>query len=461
MVSNTRIFSFGLGDSPSRSLIKGVARSTNGQFSFILPDTNVYPSVCEQLRRALQPCITDTQIIWKFAVDVKSIPRRLPPVYFNDRFIVYGLFDNSTIPFNHDSSAELVRVPNHQTLAVAQINRIPSVSDNGIIARLAAKALILELQHEKNSSEEFNVQSQTENNSILNSTETTTSQEKIMELSLKYSILCPYTAFVGIEKRQNTTNNNITLREVPIQISNSYMRNANNIATNNMMINYAAMSPDYCPSSPAYVSGCPVSLPCYSPAYFPTSPTYSPTPPTYSPTSPCYSPTFAGYSPNSLEHKTSSSSRARSCSTDSAPVRSPKKSVTSSVKDDEITTDDLTVNNTKKRKYDKDDEFPNKLEDIVCDLINKQRFNGCWILDTKYIEHLTCKPLEQFQSKYSQLDSEILVSMIVIATLEKKFKAFELLWYGVVKKSRNYLNELLKHQSKNLHELLADISKEL
>ena len=41
MASSTRIFSFGLGKSPSRSLVKGLARATNGRFVFIPPNASV------------------------------------------------------------------------------------------------------------------------------------------------------------------------------------------------------------------------------------------------------------------------------------------------------------------------------------------------------------------------------------------------------------------------------------
>ena len=44
-------------------------------------------------------------------------------------------------------------------------------------------------------------------------------QERIVKFSLKYNILSPYTAFCGIEKRVNANNEDMVLREVPIQIS--------------------------------------------------------------------------------------------------------------------------------------------------------------------------------------------------------------------------------------------------
>ncbi|CAF4565962.1 unnamed protein product [Rotaria sp. Silwood2] len=46
-----------------------------------------------------------------------------------------------------------------------------------------------------------------------------TTKQRIIELSLKYNILSTYTAFIGIEKRTNTSNADMLLREVPISIS--------------------------------------------------------------------------------------------------------------------------------------------------------------------------------------------------------------------------------------------------
>ncbi|CAF5128895.1 unnamed protein product, partial [Rotaria sp. Silwood1] len=141
--------SFDLGKSPSRSLVKGLARSTNGRFVFVPPNSNVDIYVGEQLQRALQPCITNIHVNWNLGVDVQTAPKQSPPVYLNDRLIVYALTNDKTIPFDHNSFVELQIEPNHRSLGVAKVNQIPSVTDNETIARLAAKALILELQHAK------------------------------------------------------------------------------------------------------------------------------------------------------------------------------------------------------------------------------------------------------------------------------------------------------------------------
>ncbi|CAF3386301.1 unnamed protein product [Rotaria sp. Silwood2] len=227
MSTSTRIFSFGLGSSPSRSLVKGLARATNGRFVFIPPNTtSVDVYVGEQLRKALQPCITNVQIKWNLATPVTSVPIKTPPVYVNDRLIVYAMINDTSIAFDHQANIELY-VGQHR-LGGVQIDRIPSVSNDETISRLAAKALILELQHSKvPSSTEKNIagskqarfQEQNQQSTTkLDGTKEET-KKRIIELSLQYNILSPHTAFVGIEKRVNGNNVDMALREIPIQVS--------------------------------------------------------------------------------------------------------------------------------------------------------------------------------------------------------------------------------------------------
>ncbi|CAF4587397.1 unnamed protein product, partial [Didymodactylos carnosus] len=145
MSTSSRIFSFGLGASPSRSLIKGLARTTNGRFVFIPPNTQVDVHVAEQLEKALQPCITNVQVKWNLD-GIETVPSETPPVYANDRLIIYGLIEKAD-NFDHTTTVELHK--NEVQLGVAKVDRVPSNGGDQMINRLAAKALIRELQHFK------------------------------------------------------------------------------------------------------------------------------------------------------------------------------------------------------------------------------------------------------------------------------------------------------------------------
>jgi len=105
--TSSRIFSFGLGHAPSRSLIKGLARSTNGRFTFIPPGTSVDIYVAEQLQKALEPCITNVKVKWNISASSKlrSVPTVVPPVYANDRLLLYALIESEQ--FDHSTAVEL------------------------------------------------------------------------------------------------------------------------------------------------------------------------------------------------------------------------------------------------------------------------------------------------------------------------------------------------------------------
>jgi von Willebrand factor A domain-containing protein 5 len=147
MATSARIFSFGLGHEVSHSLVKGLARATNGRFIFVPSNSSVDTHVGEQLQKALQPCITNIKIKWNLNHPVMSVPTQPPPVHVNDRFICHALSDSSTSTFDHNSHVELFA--DQQRIGKAKINQASHISNDGTIARLAAKALILELQHSK------------------------------------------------------------------------------------------------------------------------------------------------------------------------------------------------------------------------------------------------------------------------------------------------------------------------
>ncbi|CAF1605387.1 unnamed protein product, partial [Adineta ricciae] len=194
-----------------------------GRFCFIPPSTKVDTYVGQQLEKALQSSITNLEIKWNLPIQVTTAPKTLPPVYANDRLIVYGFINDPSVQFDHRIQIELFS--NQHKLAEAKITQIPAIIQNQTISRLAAKALILELQHSKlppiqrkgSGQARFQELNKQDEKSIVNEKEE--QKKHIIGLSLKYHILSPYTSFVGIEKRRDGNNVGMVLREVPIEIS--------------------------------------------------------------------------------------------------------------------------------------------------------------------------------------------------------------------------------------------------
>lgn len=151
MSSNTRIFSFGLGHSPSRALVKGLARATNGYFVFVPPNSKVDTYVGSQLGRALQPSIVNAKLEWHgLSTNRWKPPRTVPPLYVDDRVLVYELFEDPMEIANVKANL----VVNGQTISSIKLPNI-TVSKRETIRRLAAKSLIQELQHQKTNTEQI------------------------------------------------------------------------------------------------------------------------------------------------------------------------------------------------------------------------------------------------------------------------------------------------------------------
>jgi len=427
MATSTRIFSFGLGSSPSRSLVKGLARATNGRFVFNPPNTSVDVHVGEQLEKALQPCITNVQVKWHLEpVAVTSVPTKMPPVYVNDRLIAYALIEDKSTQFGHNASVELTT--EQHRLGEAKVTRMLSVDNNETIARLAAKALILELQHSKLPSSEkkkstgslqTRFKEPEQATASINEDETTkeTIKKRIIELSLKYNILSPHTAFVGIEKRVNANNADMVLREVPIQVSTDdqhlevhsqmYLRSAPTMMCNSMassfMPSIKSSVNNYCARSRAAMECDLFSMGFYD------------------------------------DEEEANYNDSLACNMLS------------------ITTKRTMVEAAVSKKPE-EDVWPTGNQDVVRHLIDKQKFDGSWDLDSKSIEKLTGKPLIAFQQS---TNNQVLVSAIVITVLETRFASFSSMWHGVVQKARKRLIDLLGKDIKKLETLLEQIRKQL
>ncbi|UJR18926.1 hypothetical protein I4U23_022055 [Adineta vaga] len=418
MATSTRIFSFGLGSSPSRSLVKGLARSTNGRFVFIPPHTSVDIHVGEQLQKALQSCITNVEIKWNLDM-ITSVPNKMPPVYVNDRLIVYALAKNSSIRFDHNLRVELTC--GQHRLGEAKVNIIPNVSNNNeTIGRLAAKALIVELQHEKlpSSTQKMSPGSlqtrfQEHQKAVNNDDESAKEiiKKRIIELSLKYHILSPHTAFIGVEKRLNGNNSDMVLREVPIQIS------ADDQHLHSYHQNYYS---SYSTTSPMTDDDC-----------------------------------SSEDDDDSFDCDMSFRELCRRSIQKSVPL--PDEDDDEELSEDEDDDDPFQSRNNNSFSTQTTDLSIMNDEDIVRYLINKQKFDGSWQIDENDIEKLTKKPLTTFAH---MANKEILLSSIIISILETRFASLSSMWYGIVQKARKYLLNLLGNDMTKLNKLLEDVRKQ-
>ena len=414
MSTSSRIFSFGLGHSPSRSLIKGLARTTNGRFTFIPPGTSVDIYVAEQLEKALEPCITNLKVKWNISSEYQSAPTVIPPVYANDRLLLYALIQNQQ--FNPSITIELWNQEETIRLGLATIDHIPEIIDDNkpLITYLAAKALIQEITHKKDVSD-GSQQKRFKQNAEDNK------KKQLIDISLKYSILCPHTAFIGIEKRINSSNDNMALREVPIQIS----------ADRSMLfpgvVNHSSLPP------PPPIWFAPPAQYLLLNKLMPSIPSAA---------------SNSGY----LMQQCQQQQQQHRYHT-MAPISPPQPMSMSFLAPMHLVSSS-TCNTNKPQAW------PTNDQDIVRHLINLQKFDGVWNLNENDIQNLCRKSLTSFHSNLTQ-DSTILTTAIVMVALEIKFTSLKTMWSFIVSKARKRLIELLNNNEDNLQQLINDIKKQL
>jgi hypothetical protein len=273
-----------------------------------------------------------------------------------------------------------------------------------------------------------------------------TNKQRIIALSLKYNILSPHTAFVGIEKRTNASNADMVLREVPIQISADDQHLQMSPPTRLFSFGSGGGSALGGRGLGGYGLGAggarrhkKMMMPSCS-----------------------NNMTTRSMRQSSLLSNAMLQTQSHHAQFDVCTVLSSSKdNAKVSMEDLDYTCAPSSSRPKKEEKKSSEKEiWPSNDQDIVRYLINKQKFDGLWDLDSQAIMNLTGKTLVEFQSVNSQVDRHVLVSAIVISVLETRFASLSTMWYGVVQKARKRLIDLLGTELKNVDQLLENILKQ-
>jgi hypothetical protein len=292
-------------------------------------------------------------------------------------------------------------------------------------------------------------------------------KKRIIDISLKYNILCPHTAFIGIETRTDSSaknvNSNMVLREIPIEISaddkvtarlsSGFGSFCNNNLAHNINTSTACCAPPFSAAtfsttqlqSLAFASK-PSNYLRYSHLNFPAAPS-PPPPPTFSfgSSSSYYQPVPSNFQVTTSPAMFTSFNQQQQTQQSSffylnnSNIVRASSSLSSTVTEEKI--------------------WPSNDQDIVRHLINLQKFDGLWDLRDCDIQNLCQKPLTSFHSNLIN-DSTILTTVIVIIMLEMKFNSLKTIWSFVVTKGRKRLTELLGDNGK-LEQLFNDIKSQL
>lgn len=199
---NTRLFSVGVGSSPNRYLIEGLAEEGRGHAYYVGLNEDPTEAVSAIYEKINDPYLVGISINWG-SLDVHDVyPSRIPDLYAGEPLVIIGQYDGSGSETVHLSGVVAGRRWNRDVRVV-----LPShEEDNDVIATLWARKKIHDLTRQMYNSYGYIDQNQ----DII---------EEITDTALDYQIMSEYTSFVAVceEIRTDPDGSPITV-QVPVNM---------------------------------------------------------------------------------------------------------------------------------------------------------------------------------------------------------------------------------------------------
>ena len=194
-IGASRIFSFGVGSSPNRYLLDGMAKIGSGAVAYLGLKDSAAEVMDKFFDRISHPALRDLEIDWGGMKVSNVFPRRIPDLFVGRPVILTGRFDGkpSTIRINGRAGDEKseIKVPIKGEPAVAEHKGLPSVWARMKIADLADESLW------------------SRNDDLPGA---------IRKTALDYSLMSAYTAFVAVDSSKKTAGEEGTTVNVAVPV---------------------------------------------------------------------------------------------------------------------------------------------------------------------------------------------------------------------------------------------------
>ncbi|XP_075437249.1 von Willebrand factor A domain-containing protein 5A-like isoform X2 [Ascaphus truei] len=181
--NNHRCFAFGIGEGASTALIKGISRAASGTCEFITGKERMQPKVLRALKCSLQPTVKDISLRWTLPPGLESVLLSKAPsaIYQGHRSIVYAQLKGKADEGKEGEVCLEYKFKGELFKNVLQFPLRREKVESPTIHRLAAKALISELEHGTDrDSEEV--------------------KKRILETSIQSGVISSLTAYVAVNK---------------------------------------------------------------------------------------------------------------------------------------------------------------------------------------------------------------------------------------------------------------------
>jgi Ca-activated chloride channel homolog len=178
-IGDAKLFSFGIGSSPNRSLLEGMAELGHGTAQFIRQDQDAQPIIKDMLARVSSPYLTDVEINWGSLGIVEAYPKPYPDLFSSQPLVVFARYDkpgSSIVTIKGNING---KTPYQETIDVSLPQRN---SDNFSLAFVWAREKIKNLMFEQLAGRMPQI------------------EEQITDLAISYNLMSQYTSFVAVDE---------------------------------------------------------------------------------------------------------------------------------------------------------------------------------------------------------------------------------------------------------------------
>lgn len=224
-----RIFSFGIGYGPNESLVRGLARATDGAAEFVGADERIEDAVLRQFSRLDSPALAGLELDWGGG-EGKQAPFHTPPLFDGDSFTAFIQLRGPEVPGSVILSARIGDEPVRWEAEVSG-----ALGHDLLIPALWARERIRDL-------EEGTSELHGRTGSRQEARRRRRVDSGIVEVARRYGLTSSMTSYVAVEYREekDRTVEPAVLRRMPIMLTRDWHGTEN---VKYMAMEMAVMSP--------------------------------------------------------------------------------------------------------------------------------------------------------------------------------------------------------------------------
>jgi Ca-activated chloride channel family protein len=178
-IGDAKIFSFGIGSSPNRALLDGMAELGHGTAQYIRQDQDAQPVIKDMLARVSSPYLTEVEVNWGSLGVVDVYPKPYPDLFSAQPLVLFARYNRGG-----SSTVTIKGKVNGNTPYQENINvSLPEQnSDNFSLAFVWAREKIKNLMFEQLAGRMPQIEGQ------------------VTDLALSYNLMSQYTSFVAVDE---------------------------------------------------------------------------------------------------------------------------------------------------------------------------------------------------------------------------------------------------------------------